>query len=311
MGVLVWGRGLWLDRLPACIGVVSPWHVAWGLDPGWWDAMRPWKPSPMVLACGSMDAELVGPADAFRRAARVSCTGRRAVWRPGRLSLWGSQPEHSTWGLPNAVSNAWVFHRSIGVLGEPGRAFAEWALGAQTGLRTRLHVESCAVRGPASRRVGLGLGTTKWAGATTDFGGLVCRMNVPRPKGITQFGLKAWTQRTRHHVGWMTRWRRHHTWGVSAFAEGEDARLGMDWSAQKDNVDWQLDLFGRPRGGSCAPRSPAAPRNVGRGEHLGGNGACSRWMVKAIGVGHTSWFVHWMAGCGRGPRARAGAWGFG
>ena len=20
------------------------WHVAWGLDPGWWDAMRPWKP---------------------------------------------------------------------------------------------------------------------------------------------------------------------------------------------------------------------------------------------------------------------------
>lgn len=22
------------------------WHVAWGLDPGWWDGMRPWKPMP-------------------------------------------------------------------------------------------------------------------------------------------------------------------------------------------------------------------------------------------------------------------------
>ena len=29
---------------------------------------------------------------------------------------------------------------------------------------------------------------------------------------------------------------------------------------------------------------------------VGGNGACARWMVKAIGVGHTSWFVHWWQG---------------
>lgn len=53
----------------------------------------------------------------------------------------------------------------------------------------------------------------------------------------------AWTHGItagRRHVGWMTRWRRHETWGVSAFVEGDDARLGMDWSAQKNNVDWQL-----------------------------------------------------------------------
>lgn len=53
----------------------------------------------------------------------------------------------------------------------------------------------------------------------------------------------AWTHGItagRHHVGWMTRWRRHGMWGVSAYVEGGDARMGLDWSAQKDNVDWQL-----------------------------------------------------------------------
>ena len=52
----------------------------------------------------------------------------------------------------------------------------------------------------------------------------------------------AWTHGItpgRHHVGWMTRWRLRDV-GRSAYAEGEDARMGLDWSAQKDNVDWQL-----------------------------------------------------------------------
>lgn len=42
-----------------------------------------------------------------------------------------------------------------------------------------------------------------------------------------------------------------------------------------------------------------------------GNGAYLRWMVKAIGAVHTSWFVRLMAGCGLGPRTWDGAWGFG
>lgn len=41
------------------------------------------------------------------------------------------------------------------------------------------------------------------------------------------------------HMGWMTQRHQTTTWGLSAFCEEDDVKVGVDWTGQKGSMDWQ------------------------------------------------------------------------
>lgn len=44
----------------------------------------------------------------------------------------------------------------------------------------------------------------------------------------------------RRHVGLMSRFHRAQSWGFSAYSNDEEFRVGLDWTARRNNVDWQM-----------------------------------------------------------------------
>ena len=178
---------------------------------------------------------------------------------------------HEAWLPPSKKgpsflwTSAWKFQQPESVRAHEARL--QWS-----GVRARLHVEdSLSVSGSwsghaeawtwavGSHQVGWGHGLTlpraDAFGLALFVGGSEVKLSqAPRGLHHAQFegalrgvalehGGLVWTHGVtagRDHVGWVSRWRRHASWALSGYAEGQALRLGVDWSAQKDNLDWQL-----------------------------------------------------------------------